>query len=146
MGTVLRYPVAELVTRLDQIDLIKTVALAPDLSAALKTPPRAEPAVFVLAETRGQAIKFTGPPLQQERITRITLVKWVRNHGGAIKVRQEMDKLDAAIDLKLAGWRPSGAFDLLRMVATRDEFSHAQYLVTQSTYESSWNFSAPLQA
>lgn len=138
----LAFPVDALIQRLSGAAELKFVGLAPDLSAALDTAPRLAPAVFVLTETRGGPLKYSGPPVQQDRTTALKLIVWVRNHGDAAAVRRELDTVLAAIDARLAGWSPGNAFAEPHLVASRDEFAHAQYLVNQCVYESSWNFSA----
>lgn len=142
----LSFPVSAAIERLQGADEIKFVGLSMDLSAALATPPRTAPAVYVIASTKGGGIKYAGPPLQQERETSLVLVVWVRNHGEAAKVRAEMDAVLAAIDRRFAAWSPGNPpYGDLTFVASRDEFSHAQYLVVQTIYASSWNFSAQRQ-
>ncbi|MGQ0529989.1 MAG: phage tail terminator protein [Panacagrimonas sp.] len=143
----LSFPTTSVIERLQAIDQVKLVGLAPEMSAALATPPRTAPAVFVVTSTKGGPIKFSGPPLQQERETSLVFVVWVRNHGDAAKVRAELDSVLAAIDQRLAAWSPANPpYGDLQFVASRDEFSHAQYLVAQAIYSCSWNFSAQRQA
>lgn len=142
----LAFPVADVIARLRAIELIKLIGLAPDLNAAMATPPRTAPAVFVVASTSGGAVKYSGSPVQQERVTTLVLVVWVRNHGDAESVRDDLDAVYAAIDARLAGWTPGNPpFGDLTFQASRDQFAHGQYLVAQALYSSSWNFSAQVQ-
>ncbi len=142
----LAFPTADVIERLQASAELKFVGLAVDLQAALNTPPRVDPAVFLIASSSGGPIKFSGSPVQQERISSLTLITWVRNHGTPAAVRAEMDAALAAIDARLAGFSPGNPpFGALRFTASRDEFAHASWLVTQSIYECSWNFSAPIQ-
>lgn len=144
--TVLGFPVADLMARLQGIaELADTVTLAPDLDA-LATPPRQFPAVAVVTETRGGAVTFTGPPVQQDRQTFVKLFVWVQHHAQqAAETRTAMDALLALIDARLAGWTPGNAFSDLRFTAARDEFSQGAHLVVQAIYRCDWTFSAPFQ-
>lgn len=141
----LTFPMASVIARLESIAELKLVGVAADLVAANTTAPRTAPALYVLTETVGGEIKFTGPPIQQDRTTQIKCVVWVRNHGEAQVVRTVMDNVLAAIDARFAGWSPGNAFEELRFRGARDEFAHGQYLVTQAIYESGWNFQANKQ-
>lgn len=144
--TTLTFPVAAVIARLRSIEPIKLIGLAPDLNAAMATPPRNAPAIFVVASTTGGPIKFSGPPTQQERLTTLVLVIWIRYHGEAEAVREGLDAVHAAIDARLAGWSPSNPpFGELEFRASRDQFVHGQYLVAQALYESRWNFSTEVQ-
>lgn len=138
----LAFPVADVIQRLQGTEPIQLVGLAADLNAALATPPRNAPAVYVLSSTKGGAIKFTGSPTQQDRETTLILVVWVRHHGEPAAVRAQMDQVLAAIDQRFTGWSPGDAYEALTFAAARDEFSHAQYLVVQALYTSRWRFSA----
>jgi hypothetical protein len=139
------YPVSQLITRLDGVAELKLVGVAADLVGALNQPPRTAPAAQVVANTTGGALKYSGPPIQQDRTTTIAIVLWVNNHGPAAQVRAEMDALQAAVDARLAGWTPGNAFSELLFQSARDEFSHGAYLVSQMTFQSRWNFSANFQ-
>lgn len=141
MADVLSFPSDALVERLEH-PFIKLVAIAPDLTAARTTPPRIDPAIFVVLSTTGGPLMFSGVPVKQPRKTSITLVTWVKNHGSAQDVRKEMDQALAAVDSRLAGWTEGDEFGSPRFVASRDEFSHGQWLVTQTVYEVEWTFSA----
>lgn len=138
------FPVADIISRLEAHAAIKLVGLAPDLEAALQTPPRVTPAVYVLSSTTGGDIKFSGSPVQQERETTLVLMVWVKHHGKPAAMRAELDAVLAAIDTQLAGYTPSNPpFGALTFKASRDQFAVGQYLVHQAQYASSWNFSAP---
>ena len=140
------FPSAAVVSRVEGTAPIKWVGVASDLEEARAKPPRVDPAVYVVFDTRGGALKFSGPPIQQDRITRITFVTWVRHHGTAAERRAEMDAVLAALDSRMAGWRPGGNdFSTPLFIGSRDEFAHAQYLVTQTVFEVQWNFSANKQ-
>lgn len=140
------FPVAALMERLGAVSALSLVGNARDLTEALQTPPRSAPAVFVLAETRGGSIKYSGTPVQQGRTTALKLVVWVRHHGDAATSRAEMDRALAAIDARLTGWSPSNPpFGAVVFRGSRDEFAHGQYLVAQVLYECEWNFSAEVQ-
>lgn len=141
------FPVAELMQRLGAVSALSLVGNARDLADALQTPPRSAPAAFVLAETRGGPIKYSGTPVQQGRTTTLKLVVWVRHHGDAERSRAEMDRVLAGIDARLTGWSPSNPpFGSAVFRGSRDEFAHGQYLVAQALYECEWNFSAEVQA
>ena len=144
--SVLRFPTAQAMDRLEAIEAIKLLGTSADLQAALDGSPRAAPAVFVLTETTGGAIEFSGPPVQQTRNTALKLVCWVSNHGRPAQVRDDMDQLLGDIDARLAGWTPGDAFAELVMKAARDEFAHGAYLVAQAVYDCTWTFSAEHQA
>lgn len=141
----LGFPLSAALARIAGIERVALVGVAPDLDAAMNAAPRTAPAIFMLSETSGGAIKYSGPPIQQGRKTSIKCIAWVRNHGAADKVRAEMDALLADMDARFAGWSPGDAFGAMRFVASRDEFAHAQYLVVQSIYESEWDFFAMKQ-
>lgn len=141
----LAFPTAAVVERLMGAESIALVGIAADLNAALATPPRAMPAVYVITSTSGGPIKYSGSPTQQERVTTLVLLCWVRNHGTAAASRAAMDALLATIDARLAGWAPNDACAEVQFVASRDEFAAGQHQVAQATYQSSWNFIAPLQ-
>ncbi len=144
--SVLTFPAAALIARLQGIaDLADTVTLAPDADA-LATPPKKYPALSVLIETRGGAIKYSGPPVQQDRQTFAKLFLWVEHHGQQFAgTRAAMDALLASVDARLAGWRAGDAFTSLQFVAARDEFSQGAHLVVQAIYRCDWTFSAPFQ-
>lgn len=140
------FPRGEVIERLKAVGEIKLVAIAPDLNAALNTPPRVTPAVFAVFGTVGRPPKFSGPPIQQDRVTTLTLIVWVSHHGDAAATCAVMDNVLRAIDLRFAGWSPQNpAFGELVFQAARDEFSHGQYLVNQVNYACDWNFSASRQ-
>lgn len=143
---VLRFPTAQAMDRLEAIETIKLLGTSADLKAALDGSPRNAPAVFALAETTGNAIEFSGPPVHQTRNTSLKLVVWVSNHGRPSQVREDMDQLLGDIDARLAGWTPGDAFGELVMKAVRDEFSHGAYLVAQAVYDCTWTFTAEPQA
>jgi hypothetical protein len=142
---ILHFPIESLVQRLEGTEPIKLVGLAPDLIAAQEGGPRLAPAVFVMSETRGGQIKFSGPPVQQDRETTVKLVVWVRHHGSAAAQAAEMSAVLAAIDARLAGWSPGDAYEALRLTAQRDELVHGAWLVVQAMFSSNWNFSAQVQ-
>lgn len=138
----LTYPVAAVVERLRSAQSIKLVGLAPDLANALSTPPRVTPAVYLVTSVTGGAVKYSGPPVQQERVTTLAHVVWVRHHGDTAAVRAELDDVLAEIDAVYAGWSPGEAFGDLVLTQARDEFAHAQYLCVQAHYTSAWDFQA----
>jgi hypothetical protein len=141
----LQFPIAALIERLEGTDPIKFIGLTPDLHTALESGARLTPAVFVMSETRGGPIKFSGPPVQQDRETTVKLLPLVSHHGDAAARAALMTKVLEAIDKRLAGWTPGDAFEALRLIASRDELVHGQYLAHQALYASNWNFSAQVQ-
>jgi hypothetical protein len=142
---VLAYPMTAVVARLKGTNVLKLVGSAADLVEATKTPPRADPAVFLASVTKGQGQLCSGPTIQQNRRTWVQLVLWVKNHGGAEAVIAKRDEVAAAIEARLAGFTPGDAFGDLLLDAQRDEFSHGAWLVTQLVYTSDWTFSAEVQ-
>lgn len=139
------FPTAAVLERIEGIGAFQIVGNSVDLAAALETSPRNAPAVFVLTETVGGVISFSGPPIQQSRTTQIKCVLWVRNHSKASAVRAEMDALLAQLDARFAGWSPGLGFEDLRLSGSRDEAAHGQYLIVQAVFESGWEFSAHKQ-
>lgn len=142
----LSYPMAAVIERMEAVESIALLGVSADLKAALDGAPRTAPAVFLLSETTGGNIEFTGPPVQQARTTAVKAVVWVKHHGRPAQVRQELDNVLADIDARLAGWTPGDAFAELVFGSSRDEFAHGAYLVAQVVYQAAWTFSAEYQA
>ncbi len=140
---VLSYPLDAVVERLVTIAGVALVGIATDLAALQRAAPRAVPAVYVLSESTGGAIKYSGPPVQQARSTKLELLVWVRHHGTPAEAVREMQALLAEIDARLAGWTPGDAYGALRFVSSRLGAYDSAHLVTRATYEAAWDFSAP---
>lgn len=141
------YPIAQLMERLKGAESIAFVGSTRDLETAAVQGPRVSPSVFVLNETTGGKVHFSGPPLQQPRETVVNLVVWVVHHGDPVPARSALDAAIAAIDARLAGWTPGDAFGGLTFEASRDEQPPVpgQFLLAQAIYRSSWDFIANTQ-
>lgn len=140
----LAYPIDAAVARLKATPGLALVGLAPDYAALSAAPPRAVPAVYVLSGSIGSKPSYSGPPLQQPRVTRLTLSVWIENHGEPEDAVREMRELLSAIDAQFAGWTPGDAFGALTFKSSDDEFYGSAHLVQRVVYESAWTFSAPL--
>ena len=143
--SVLGSPLDAAIERLQTVPQLALVGITPDFASLKSAPPRALPAVYVLSETTGGAITYSGPPLQQKRTTRLVLLVWVEQHGEAAEAVRSMREILEAIDARLPGWTPGDAFGGLRFVSSRDELYGNAHLVTRAVYESAWDFSAQSQ-
>lgn len=141
----LAFPEDAIVERLRSCSALKQIGLAPDLAAAMETPPRSGPAVFVSFATTGQQSDFSGEQVQGARVTAVQLVLWVRNAGSAERVLAERRVVSEAVDACLSGWSPSDAVEALFQIGLRDQFIHGAWLVSQMVYRAPWLYSGVVQ-
>lgn len=138
----LAYPVGSIVARLQALPSIRLLGIAPDLVAASAQAPSVSPALFVATTTSGGNETFIGPSVEQERTTRLHLILWVRNAGGAAAVVAARDALLAIIEARLAGFSPGDDFEAPLLESISDLALFADWLVTKLVYRCDWTFSA----
>lgn len=132
------YPTADVEARLrDQVSALRYVGNAADLQEALKSPPAAVPAAYVLSSERGdEATGYSDQFAQPVRVA-VQVVLWVRNYSGhGSGARAEMDALQRAVRASLINWSPGNEYVELSLEAVRDEHFAAGNLVTQTIFRS----------
>ena len=134
------FPLDLLIERLQLIGEIRLIELVGDFEDVLATPPRTFPAVSVSSSSVGRDIKFSGPPLQQDRETAIHLLIWITNAGGAVKAAADLRQLEESIDRRLAGWSPGDAFASVRFAGSKDEFAEGSIYARQLKFTCPWTF------
>jgi hypothetical protein len=125
------FPVESVLSRIASIKTVRVIGSAVDLDAALNTPPKNVPAVFVLCEEQGQTpANATGLPSQPVAVT-LKLVMWVKHAGGAQKSVAAMGELERALRTSLFGWRPVEAIRPMTVALSGNEQAFGDHLVRQ---------------
>lgn len=138
------FPLSEVISRAQQIQGLRLVGNAADLDAALNTPPRAVPALYVLGDEQGgEVLGVTGRTAQNISVT-VKLVLWVRNAGGAERLVAEMTALETELRKTFFGWRPASAYQPLTVRASGSEQAYGSHLVRQLLLTTRYRQEAPL--
>ncbi len=125
------FPLDAVIARIATLPEVSLAGNAADLEAALNTPPRAVPAVYVLSDESGKpTLGATGRALQPITVT-LKLVMWVRNAGGAARIVAEMAQVETALRAALFGWHPSSDTRPLTVRASGSEQAWGNHLVRQ---------------
>lgn len=135
------FPLTAVLERVSSLTALRTVGIAADLAAALKTAPAALPALYLVREERAKETTY-GTGVQVQKIdAAIACVLFVRNYrdadigGGA---RAEMDALIAQLRERLLGWRPSGDYMPLQLQSSNENLYSGALLASQETYLSTY--------
>lgn len=135
------YPTALVETRLrESVSALRLIGNSADLEEALKTPPTAVPAAFVLRSERGDTPNdYTNEFNQNVRVA-VQVVLWVRNFSGTAGsgARTEMDALQKSVRTALLNWSAGTEFEPLNLDAERDESFRGGELVCQTIFRSSY--------
>jgi hypothetical protein len=137
-----RVPVAPILDRLTgKVDLLRVVESAATLQTALKQPPSAMPAAYVVTARGGRPqAGASGGRLVQGVLHGLQLVLFVRNYARSdtgAGAAAEMDQLIAVCDAALLNWSPAEGFEpfVLAQTAGQDIPSSAGVLISQQLYQ-----------
>lgn len=139
------FPVEDTLARLkNRAPILKIVADAAGLAAALASNPRNAPAAYVLTEERGGAVKYMGTVAHQNVGVSVQVVLFVRSaaeENTGAGARELTTQVVTQVKAALFGWSPGDAFGQLAFQAERNEPYAAGWLVRQLIFASDYRMS-----
>lgn len=115
------FPAEAVIEQLQTLPALRLVSGAAALEAALKVPPRALPAAYVVVRESGQRPRDVSGALQQQIAADVIVVLWV-SHAGAqdtgAAAAQAMSALERQVRTLLRNWEPPSPFGGLWVAAS----------------------------
>lgn len=139
----LTFPIAPVIAHLAGLKDLKLVSHSADLTTALRTPPNAAPAAYVLGSSRAQPPQFTGEDsFDQTAAAAVQVVLWVRNYASqraGIGARNDMDALINQVGERVVGFHTTEEFTPLWFGSGTDEHYDGGWLIHQLTFYSEFS-------
>lgn len=108
------FPVEAAIEQLRSVTELRLIGGAGGLQTAMRTPPRAMPAAYVLLRERGRAGDYADTYAQPMEAT-LTVVLWVSHAGDETgeKAAAAMTRLEREVRTRLRDWTPAKPFEPL---------------------------------
>lgn len=138
------YPVADVITQLENVTALRVVGGVGDFEAAQQQPPRTTPAAYVLSEESGRKLDDYSSARRQHLAVVIKVVLWVRHAGSAAtgaKAAAAMSALEAQVRTALLGFTPTttdGQFSPLWIRNSGGDQYFGNHLIHQVLFESDY--------
>jgi hypothetical protein len=126
------FPAEAVIARLQTLAALRVVGGAAALEQALKVPPRAFPAAFVVTRESGQKPADYTDAYAQPMSVDVIVVLWVSHAGSqdnGAAAAAAMSQLEREVRTCLRGWSPTNPFEPLFVRASgQDQYTAGQQL------------------